>query len=484
MAKKKDNKNKNTSLNNEVKIRQVNPRTELNDFEKTAIFQFRFEEELSKTQKFKKLNKSEYLSNTAKLDLSDLDSSLLPAKKESKSLYQTIKIKLESIIKSKNNNLKNRDLVKVTKVISFKDADKKKLSKRDYEKKKVNIDDPNLGNCIYDLNVIGLTNLSKVDFKARKYSSLYKYKNNIKNVHVNKTHYDENYNKLNSYAIDHLYYDIAPKETTKFKLYRLFLFISSFVLVVCLAYLGNWIYEGNKVNNLKEDLKDKTEIKEVIDTSANSIKDEVNIEDIVNDDMYWKYLNTPLSSVDFSKLVLENNDTKGWIIVNNTNVDYPVVQSINNEYYLNHAYDKSKNKAGWIYADYRNNISNLDRNTVIYGHGRKDGVMFGSLVNTLNSDWYTNPNNQVIQFSTLEYDSMWQIFSIYKIEAESYYITTEFSSDTTYKVFIDTMKSRSIYDFNVDVTKDDKILTLSTCYNDYGMRLVVQAKLIKQVKKS
>ena len=104
----------------------------MNDFEKTAIFQFRFEEELSKTQKFKKLNKSEYLSNTAKLDLSDLDSSLLPAKKESKSLYQTIKIKLESIIKSKNNNLKNRDLVEVTKVISFKDADKKKLSKRDY----------------------------------------------------------------------------------------------------------------------------------------------------------------------------------------------------------------------------------------------------------------------------------------------------------------------------------------------------------------
>ena len=58
-------------------------------------------------------------------------------------------------------------------MISFKDADKKKLSKRDYEKKKINIDDPNLGNCIYDLNVIGLTNLSKVDFKARKYSSLY-----------------------------------------------------------------------------------------------------------------------------------------------------------------------------------------------------------------------------------------------------------------------------------------------------------------------
>ena len=109
--------------------------------------------------------------------------------------------------------------------------------------------------------------------------------------------------------------------------------------------------------------------------------------------------------------------------------------------------------------------------------------MFGSLVNTLNKDWYTDSDNQIIQLSTLGYDTMWQVFSVYKIKAESYYITTDFSSDASYQTFINEMKNRSIYDFNVDVTIDDKLLTLSTCYNDYGMRLVVQAKLVKIQKK-
>ena len=186
-----------------------------------------------------------------------------------------------------------------------------------------------------------------------------------------------------------------------------------------------------------------------------------------------------MSSVNFDNLLNENNDTIGWLIVNNTNIDYPVVQTIDNDYYLSHAFDGSFNQAGWVYADFRNDFNNLSKNTVIYGHGRKDGVMFGSLRNTLDKNWYTNQDNQVIQFSTLKYNTMWQIFSIYKIPAESYYITTDFSSDKNYETFLHTMMNRSIYNFNINVGKYDRILTLSTCFNDYGMRLVVHAKLVK-----
>ena len=196
--------------------------------------------------------------------------------------------------------------------------------------------------------------------------------------------------------------------------------------------------------------------------------------------MYWQYLNTPLSSVDFTQLLKQNKDTIGWLIVNNTNINYPVVQTTNNDYYLSHSFNRSKNYAGWVYADFRNNFKEeLSKNTVIYAHGRKDGVMFGSLMNTLKKNWYTKNENQIIQFSTLKYNTMWQIFSIYKIEAESYYITTDFSTETSFEEFINTMKSRSIYDFGTDVGANDKILTLSTCYNDKGIRLVVQAKLVK-----
>ena len=200
---------------------------------------------------------------------------------------------------------------------------------------------------------------------------------------------------------------------------------------------------------------------------------------VKQNDMYWQYLNTPLSSVDFTQLLKQNKDTVGWLIVNNTNINYPVVQTTNNDYYLKHAFDRSKNYGGWVYADFRNDFEKLSKNTVIYAHGRKDGVMFGSLNNALKKNWYTNLENQIIQFSTLNYNTMWQVFSVYKVEAESYYITTDFSTDQAFEEFVTTMEERSIYDFGVDVSSEDKLLTLSTCFNDKGTRLVVQAKLVK-----
>ena len=135
--------------------------------------------------------------------------------------------------------------------------------------------------------------------------------------------------------------------------------------------------------------------------------------------------------------------------------------------------------SGILYRYGLNDINTLNKNTIIYAHGRKDKVMFGSLTKTLKANWYKNSKNQIIQFSTLKYNTMWQIISIYKIQAESYYITTDFSSDESFEKFGQTMLDRSIYDFGVEVTKDDKLLTLSTCYNDNGIRLVVQAKLVK-----
>ena len=105
--------------------------------------------------------------------------------------------------------------------------------------------------------------------------------------------------------------------------------------------------------------------------------------------------------------------------------------------------------------------------------------MFGSLKNALKKNWYTNLENQIIQLSTIKYNTMWQIFSVYKIEAESYYITTDFSNSDSFGEFVKTMEERSIYDFGEDVSSDDRLLTLSTCFNDKGTRLVVQAKLVK-----
>ena len=203
------------------------------------------------------------------------------------------------------------------------------------------------------------------------------------------------------------------------------LIISIIVLVFSLLKIFIWNKDNSDVDKLQKDIADKN-VKEV---KADKDKtDNVNPPENKSDD-YWDYIKMDMLSVDFNELKKKNPDTVGWIKVNGTNINYPVVQTKDNDYYLNHAYDKSKNSAGWIYADYRNNMTNFDKNTIIYGHGRLNNTMFGSLKTILNSKWYNNKNNYIIKFSTPTENTLWQVFSVYSIKAESYYITTKFSSD-------------------------------------------------------
>lgn len=200
------------------------------------------------------------------------------------------------------------------------------------------------------------------------------------------------------------------------------------------------------------------------------------ITNITNDD-------EGLLNVDFENLSKENSDVVAWIKVKNTKVDYPVVQADDNKYYLYRSFDKNSNSAGWIFSDYRNNFSDLNNNTIIYGHGRLDGSMFGSLRDLFEDSWLNNKDNYLIDISTPEYNSKWQVFSIYYIKSESYYIQTEFVDDNAYQEFIDTITKRSLYNFNTTLNTEDKILTLSTCKNDYGDRIVIHAKLVqKEIK--
>ena len=171
---------------------------------------------------------------------------------------------------------------------------------------------------------------------------------------------------------------------------------------------------------------------------------------------------------------------KSTVIVEEENGDeYPVVKGTNNSFYLNHCFDKSNNSAGWIFADYRNKFDNTDKNIVIYGHNIRDGSMFGSMLNILNAKWYENEENTNITLYTENEKCMYKVFSIYKIENEDYYIKTEFKNDNEFEEFIKTLKKRSIKDFNVDVSKDDNILTLSTCANNNKYRVVLHAKKVK-----
>lgn len=182
------------------------------------------------------------------------------------------------------------------------------------------------------------------------------------------------------------------------------------------------------------------------------------------------------SGIDFDKLTDINADTKGWIKVQGTNIDYPFVQATNNEFYLSHSIDKTTNQAGWLFMDYRNDIDNLDKNTIIFAHARIDGTMFGSMRSVLKQDWYTNKENLIIKIYSEKQKTQWRVFSVYHIETSDDYIQTSFGNADEFKSFLKLISNRSIHNFNNLTNEGDKILTLSTCYNDTE-RIVLHAKL-------
>ncbi len=182
--------------------------------------------------------------------------------------------------------------------------------------------------------------------------------------------------------------------------------------------------------------------------------------------------------VDFKELQSRNSDTIAYIQVNGTNIHYVVVKGTNNSYYLSHNFDKKWNLGGWVFADYHNKFDETDKNIIIYAHNMKDGSMFETLKDTLEKKWYSKKENHIVTLVTVRGTYKYQVFATYSIEPEDYYINTYFNNDDEYLKFLNTLKGRSIYDYKVDLSNEDKILTLSSCLGDGSKRVVLHAKLI------
>ena len=242
----------------------------------------------------------------------------------------------------------------------------------------------------------------------------------------------------------------------------------NFILYLLLIIgFGLFIYSSY---NMYKWYIDSTNTNNIIETVSTFSPPQKEVNDELNEEI--------IDGIDLTELKKINPDAIGWIKVNGTNIDLPFTQTNNNEFYLNHSFDKSINSAGWVFLDYRNNINDLDKNTILYAHGRLDKTMFGSLKDVLEPSWYENSNNHIIEFSTEKQRSTWQVFSTYHIPVTSDYIKTDFLSDEDYEEFINMIKKRSSHNFEVNVNASDKVLTLSTCYNNNSKeRLVIHAKL-------
>ena len=234
----------------------------------------------------------------------------------------------------------------------------------------------------------------------------------------------------------------------------IFIFIA--IIIYSSYNIINWYLSNQRSKKILDDLSTNITINE----------------DLEDEDIEKKYI------IDFNALKEKNRDVVGWIKVRNTNIEYPIVKTSNNDYYLTHSFDKTPNLAGWPFLNYKNTLDSKDKNITVFAHARKDGSMFGSLKNALDENWYSNENNLNIIFITENESSIYKIFSMYKVEDESYYFNDTFQNEKEFKTFLNTIKKRSIHDFNTDLDNVDQILTLSTCdYND-NYRIVVHAMKI------
>ncbi|MFD0677663.1 MULTISPECIES: class B sortase [unclassified Paenibacillus] len=183
----------------------------------------------------------------------------------------------------------------------------------------------------------------------------------------------------------------------------------------------------------------------------------------------------------FQGLLAVNSDILGWIKIGDTQVDYLIVRAEDNEYYLTRNYKREEAKAGSIFMDFRNNVTAVSPNTILYGHRMKDGSMFGDLKKYMDREFFEA--HQLISMDTLYHRYDVEVFSVYYTTTDFNYIETEFDTPEDQLRFYERIRERSMYKTGVVLTEQDRVLTLSTC--DYTLdpnegRLVVHGRLVEK----
>lgn len=185
----------------------------------------------------------------------------------------------------------------------------------------------------------------------------------------------------------------------------------------------------------------------------------------------WWYENI---SVDLAALQKENKEAVAWIRFDEMDLSYPVMYSGDNEKYLHRDLDGKDSKAGSLFIDAKNNPDFSDRDTIIYGHNMKNLSMFGRLKKYKKDGFYED--NQYFTIYTTQKAYRYHIFSYFDIDETNDFFFTSYESEDAMASLISTMKKKSYTNTGVEVSKDDKVVTLSTCSAE-GKRFLVNAVL-------
>ncbi len=185
----------------------------------------------------------------------------------------------------------------------------------------------------------------------------------------------------------------------------------------------------------------------------------------------------PKASMDFTGLKQINSDAVAWLYAEGTSIDYPVLQTTDNDYYLTHLYNRERNEYGSLFVDYRNQGDFSDRNTVIYGHHMRNGTMFGSLEGYRSQDFYEAA--PMMQLYTPEGDYRIELICGTEESGDEEFVAFNFGSDSDFLAYVDGFRQHSTFLSDVELKPGDRIVSLCTCtYTFENARYVLIGKLV------
>ena len=255
------------------------------------------------------------------------------------------------------------------------------------------------------------------------------------------------------------------------KIKRRIIYYSIYTILALLIILSI-IYIANNLLSKKQaiqesQLLDKIEIDENQVKETNETMEEANITTQENIEETINQQNERILKV--QKLQEENSDIVGWLEIEGTSINYPVLQGTDNEYYMTHNYKKQKSKNGSIFLTKDYDWSIPSSNLLIYGHNLNNGTMFQELLKYVKEEFYKE--HPIIRFTTNKEDAEYEIISVfksrvyYKTEKNvfRYYFFVNANSEAEYNEFVQNAKKASLYDIDKTAKFGDQLITLSTC---------------------
>lgn len=255
---------------------------------------------------------------------------------------------------------------------------------------------------------------------------------------------------------------------------KLAVFVCSLVAVLCFGYFGVYYYFSDRT---------QTEYEDLAQLKGNSTLSGTLFREIHHSEEETVELEV---LEEYRTLYSKNKKLIGWLKIDDTNIDYPVMQTANNEYYLDHNFDQEYDKNGSLFLDKDCDVVHRNTNLIVYGHHMKSGRMFGNL-NQYSSEEY-GKKHSLIQFDTIYEKGTYEVMYVFRSRIYNedevvfkYYQFFDAASEKEFESNMQEMAALSLYDTGVTASFGDELLTLSTCDNsETDGRFVVVAKRVRE----